>query len=266
MMAHFQYAQLQDYAALTALWRTCFGDSPADIEAFWRITKPTVFLAKERERVVSMACALDCTLIDDCGEALPAAYLYAICTAPEERGRGLSKGLMEFAEQELKKTAAFTVLVPAGSDLFDFYRKLGYQTAFYHKKYCITAGDNAKITRLDIDGYRNLRDLQLYGAFLSYDAKLLQWQDYLSQADNAGLYRIETAQAVCCAAAQKRGDSLIIKELLPDCPEAAAALAAKLHCRDAEVRTEGLQLPFGMLKALSDVPTPAQAYLGLAFD
>lgn len=265
-MAQFQYAQKQDYAALSALWRICFGDSEADIEAFWRIAEPTVFLAKEQGRTVAMLCALSAPLIDSCGDALPAAYLYAVCTAPEFRGRGLCSGLLAYAENELKKSAAFAVLVPSGEKLFDFYRKLGYETAFYHQKYRIAASGSAKIAKLDIDGYRNLREMQLYGDFLSYDTPLLQWQKYLSENSGAGLYRIETAQEICCAAAEKHGDTLIIKELLPDCPEAAAALAFRLHCSNAEVRTNAMQQPFGMIKALSDAPVPEQAYLGLAFD
>lgn len=265
-MAQFQYAQKQDYSALRALWRTCFGDEDAQIDAFWRITEPTVFLAKEQGRVVSMLCALSAPLIDSCGEPLPAAYLYAVCTAPEFRGRGLCSRLLSYAENELKKTAVFAALVPSGAKLFDFYAKLGYQTAFYHKKYRIGASGSAKITKLDADGYRNLREMQLYGDFLSYDASLLQWQKQLSESSGAGLYRIETAQEICCAAAEKCGDTLIIKELLPDCPRAAAALASQLHCSDAEVRTDEPINPFGMIKALSDQPIPDQAYLGLAFD
>ena len=57
-----------------------------------------------------------------------------------------------------------------------------------------------------------------------------------------------------------------IKELLPDCPEAAAALAAELRCRDAEVRTNEMRQPFGMIKSLNSLPAPERAYLGLAFD
>lgn len=265
-MAQYQSAQKQDYAALTALWQSCFGDAKAEIEAFWRLAKPTVFLAKEDGRVASMLCALFSPLIDYGGESHTAAYLYAVCTAPEYRGRGLCKKLFAFAEKELKNQADFAALVPSEASLFDFYEKLGFRTAFYHKKYTVAAAGSAKIARLDADGYRNLREMQLYGDFLSYDAPLLQWQTHLSEASGAGLYRIETEQCVCCAAAEKCGDRLIIKELLPDCPEAAAALAAELRCHDAEVRTNEMRQPFGMIKTLNSMPAPEQAYLGLAFE
>ena len=265
-MAQFQSAQKKDATALTALWQRCFGDSRAEIDAFWRIVKPAVFLAKEDGRVVSMLCALFSPLIDSGGESQTAAYLYAVCTAPEYRGRGLCKKLFAFAEKELKKQADFAALVPSEATLFDFYEKLGFRTAFYHKKYTVAAAGSAKITRLDTDGYRNLREMQLYGDFLSYDAPLLQWQNHLSESSGAGLYRVETDGCICCAAAEKCGDRLIIKELLPDCPEAAAALAAELRCRDAEVRTNEMRQPFGMIKSLNSLPAPERAYLGLAFD
>lgn len=265
-MAQYQYAQKQDYVALTALWRTCFGDRESEIEAFWRIVEPTVFLAKEQGRVVSMACALPMPLVDSCGENLPAVYLYAVCTTPEFRGRGLCRGLLDFAHEELKKSAEFSVLVPAGTDLFAFYERYGYQTACYHKKYHVAASGTAKIGRIDIDAYRNLREMQLYGDYLSCDAPLLQWQSTLSEAYGGGLFRIETAECICCAAAEKCGETLIVKELLPDCPEAAAALAQKLGCKDAEVRTNELCRPFGMIRSLGSQPVPGRVYLGLAFD
>ena len=158
-----------------------------------------------------------------------------------------------------------TALVPANTDLFRFYEKLGYETVFYHKEYTIPAkAGSMKLTKIDADAYRSLREMQLYGSFLSYDAPLLHLQKVMS--GGAGLYRAETDSLVCCAAVQKEGALLHIKELLPDCPEAASALAVALGCQTAVVRTEGSGTPFGMAKALSGICLPKTAYLGLAFD
>ena len=75
--------------------------------------------------------------------------------------------------------------------------------------------------------------------FLSYPPELLRWQETLSRSSGAGLYRIETGEAVCCAAAERDGETLLVRELLPDCSEAAAALADRLGCREAAFRTAG---------------------------
>ena len=262
------YKQLTpaEYSGLNGLWQQCFGDTAQEVAVFWCAVDGhvRVFAALDGEKAVSMLCALPVTLVDEAGDTLPAAYLYAICTAPERRGRGICAGLMAYAEDCLKKDGVrFSTLVPSGAELFGFYQKLGYKTAFFNRSYFVPAErGHAKITKLNAAGYRNLRQMQLYGAFLSYPLPLLQWQ-----ADaGAGLFRVETDEAVCCAAAELSDGRLICKELLPDCPEAAARLAAHLGCRDALVRTDGGETPFGMVKPLGDVAAPQVAYLGLAFD
>ncbi len=269
-MARFAQAQKNDLPALTALWQTCFGDEEALIRAFWRTLGQDirVFAAYEGSVPVSMLCALPTDLIDDAGEGFPAAYLYAVCTAPKYRGRGLCAALMAYAEGALRKDGCcFAALVPSSGELFRFYERLGYQTAFFHKKYTVSAEyGKAAISRIDADSYRSLREMQLYGAFLSYPLPLLQWQAQASKGSGAGLYRVETADTVCCVAAERQGAHLLCKELLPDCPEAAACLAAQLGCKEACVRTAGGSVPFGMGKALHDLPLPKEAYLGLAFD
>lgn len=265
-MPQFAQAQRADLPALTALWQTCFGDEKAQIDAFWRALWQhiRVFAAYEGSTPASMLCALPTALIDDAGESRPAAYLYAVCTAPQQRGRGLCASLLAYAEKALQKDGCrFAALVPSNRELFGFYQKLGYQAAFFHREYTVSAEKGtAKIGKLDADGYRNLREMQLYGAFLSYPLPLLQWQASAAP----GLYRVETADAVCCCAAERAGERLLCKELLPDCPEAAAALAAKLGCKDARVRTCGGDTPFGMVKPFGAFPAPMEAYLGLAFD
>lgn len=253
----YERAKKSDLPALTQLWQTCFGDASADIWEFWKIfDRISVFIVREK-MPIAMLCALPVTLFDACGEAHNASYLYAVCTAPSHRKKGICAKLMAYAESELK--SEFALLVPASDSLFDFYGKLGYQTAFYHKNYSVSAvASKAKITKINADAYRNLRQMQLYANFVDYDEALI--------ALHSGLYRIETADTVCCAAAECHGDKLIIKELLPDSPSAAAALAAHLKCTCAEVRTEGTETPFGMAKSLKGLPCPENAYLGLAFD
>ena len=260
--------QIKQPKMLTALWRSCFPDSEAAIEIFWRKTEGHLlaFAALDGKTPVSMLCALPTMLINDCGEALRAAYLYAVCTAPAYRRQGLCAALLAYAEKELRDFDAF-MLVPDGEAMFRYYEKHGYRTAFYHNSYTLAPRrSDVKITKIGADAYCNLRELQLYGSFVSYDAPLLELQKCASEASGAGLYRLETADAVCCAAAEKRGDSLLFKELLPDCPEAAAALADKLGCQRAVVRTAGDAIPFGMVKPLHGAALPETAYLGFAFD
>ena len=262
------YAKQVQPALLTPLWQCCFGDSKEDVEAFWRKTEGRVmtFAALDGKMPVAMLCALPTELVDDCGEVLRAVYLYAVCTAPTHRRQGVCAALLAYAEKELHDYDA-CLLVPDGEALFRYYEKHGYRTAFYHSVFELPAQRfDVKITKLHADTYRSLRELQLYGSFISYDASLLELQNCASEASGAGLYRLETADTVCCAAAEKCGARLLLKELLPYCPEAAAALAERLGCKTAVVRTQGEDVPFGMCKALHGADLPERSYLGLAFD
>lgn len=252
----YEKAKKSDLPALTKLWQACFGDSVAAVNEFWKVFDHIeVFIARETVPV-AMLCALPITYFDEAGEAHMASYFYAICTAESHRGRGISTKLIAFAEANVRSDLVF--LTPASESLFHFYRKSGYETACYHNCYQISAEGKAKIQPIDAAGYQNLRQMQLYADFISYDVRLISLQ--------SGLYRIETKDAICCAAAEKSGEDLLIKELLPDIPEAAAALASHLGCKSALVRTMGGDLPFGMCKRLRMIPCPENTYLGLAFD
>lgn len=266
-----ELAKYQDLPALTALWHTCFGDAPADIEHFWEemFSHLQVYVARVRGKAVAMVCALPTILVEESGDSTTCAYLYAVCTHPDYRGRGICSRLLAYAEQqEARSGMAFAALVPEGADKFDFYQKRGYTTCFYHKKYQVAAGGSAEIQPLETDDYFRLRSLQLYGGYLSHGRSVLRWQDDLGRRSGAGLFRIETEDVVCCAAAERRDQTLVIKELLPDDAAAAAALAAHLGCTGAEVRSSGGEIPFGMLKTLRPRfgPQPERLYLGIAMD
>lgn len=262
------FAQIRQPELLTPLWQSCFDDGRDVIETFWRRTKGRVlcFAALDGSAPVSMLCALPAELVDECGASLRAAYLYAVCTAPAYRRRGLCAALLSYAEQALHDFDV-CMLVPDGDAMFRYYEKHGYRTAFYHSSFELPARRfEVNVTELTAEEYRNLRELQLYGSFVSYDAPLLELQKCAGEASGAGLYRLETDDAVCCAAAERRGDCLLFKELLPASPEAAAALAEKLGCKKAVVRTLGDDVPFGMEKPLHGAALPETSYLGFAFD
>ena len=257
-MTAYAPAAARDVPALAALWQTCFGDPASDSEPILTHPKIRTFAAYVDGKPASMLCALPATLVDDGGGETPCAYLYAVCTHPERRGRGLSRGLLAYAEEALRRAGfGCAALCPATESLFEFYRKSGYQTVFYQKKYEIPASGAADVRPLDAAGYRALRELQLYDSFVSFDEAMLALLPHR--------WRVETAQTVCCAAGETRNGALLLQELLPDAPEAAAALAARLGCRTASVCTAGGDRPFAMAKALTEQPLPARAYRGISF-
>lgn len=248
--------------ALTALWAECFGDGRDEIDAFWAqlFDFIRVYAEFSGSRAVSMVCALPTELIGEDGAANPCAYLYAVCTAPSERGKGLSRRLLQFALRDLTEAGfAFAALAPASETLYRFYAEQGFQTAFFCRPYAVCAqAAPLRLTAVTPESYRNLREMQLYGAFVSYPEALLA-------LEGQRLYRIETADGIYCADVQAKGDTLTVRELLPDAPEIAAALAARFGCKKAAVRAVGGVLPSGMLRRLGAAPMPKAAYLPFDF-
>ena len=119
-------AKPSDFDGIVSLWQEAFGDSQAEIEAFYAAFPRCLTFVTEG--VTAMVNALPQVLSPD----RPAAYLYAVATGQAHRGQGLCRRLMAFAEDELlRRGFACCVLVPGSPMLFDFYRKLGYETAFY---------------------------------------------------------------------------------------------------------------------------------------
>ena len=125
-------AARRDLPALTRLWQACFGDTEAEVRAFWQalFDCTPVYLRRAPDgSPAAMLCALPAELVGDDGDAVPAAYLYAVCTAPALRGRGHCRLLLQEAEQDLaKQDVRAAVLVPAEESLFGFYARFGYRT------------------------------------------------------------------------------------------------------------------------------------------
>ena len=97
-------AARRDLPALTRLWQACFGDPEAEVRAFWQalFDCTPVYLRRAPDgSPAAMLCALPAELVGDDGDAVPAAYLYAVCTAPALRGRGHCRLLLQEAEHTL---------------------------------------------------------------------------------------------------------------------------------------------------------------------
>ena len=275
-MPQFRLAKPEDLPRLTALWQEAFGDEKVVIEDFWNrcFDKIQVFCLFEKDELCAMACALPLQYVDGEGESHACPYFYAVATAKSYRNRGLCRSLLTQAEAFLQKQGAkLCCLVPQGAALFAFYEKLGYRSAFTLEEQRLPAAKapSVRLKKIDSATYQNFRQIQLYGEFMAYPDFLLELQKAAGEATGAGLYRLENEDELCVAAAEKHGQTLLIKEMLPADETLAAHLAAHLGCKEFVLRSpdEGAAdaNPFAMAKALDkDFPLPQNAYLALAFD
>ena len=258
----FRRTNYEDLPQLKALWARGFGDTTAEIDAFFSICSPsaTGFCAEQDGQVIAAAYALPQELA--WGEkTLRAAYLYAVTTHPDFRKQGICAGLLAFVEKELKKRYFdCLMLVPADDALRAYYEKLGFSsqhTAF------LDTGD-APVARgvceaLNTVDYAGLRETILYDMpHVRYSLTDLRYQ-----ASMSGFYRLELGLHCGCACAHMDGDTLVVDEILPD-GSVLPALLKKLPAKRCRLRTTGGSAPFAMCKWLSDARMP-DVYLAFDF-
>lgn len=124
----FRRADPEDFPQMQKLWKCCFPeDDPAFIQRFLdKIPFGSGFVACKGE-VLAMLFLLPAQ-VDFGGQTVPVRYLYAGCTHPAHRGRGIYPRLMQYAAlQAAEDGAAAIYLCPASPSLADYYRRLGYR-------------------------------------------------------------------------------------------------------------------------------------------
>lgn len=211
----------RDLPALTR-WQACFGDTEAEVRAFWQAlfdcTPVYLRRAPGRQPRSHAVRAPGPELVGDDGDAVLLLSLRRLHGPGPARAQPC-RLLLQEAEQDLKRQGIrAAVLVPAEESLFGFYARFGYRTVFNCRTETVPAArGDCSITPLTPDGWQSLRELQLYDSHLSYPPELLHWQETISRSSGAGLYRIETGDAVCCAAAEHETAKRCSCRLLPDC-------------------------------------------------
>lgn len=122
-------AMNEDVEDLKSLWQACFPDDDAYIDFYFNncFLPSRVRVIRSEGRVVCMVHVLPAKLVMASRE-YDCAYVYAVATLPQERGKGLMSILLENCEDYAKKQGlSALVLVPSTPSLFEFYKKLGYK-------------------------------------------------------------------------------------------------------------------------------------------
>lgn len=118
----------QDLARYQYIWSQAFGD-PAEFSkmVFEKFAGAgNVFVEEADGQTAAILSAVPCTL-----KGRKGYYFYGLATEQSQRGKGLMRALMAYAENELHSQGAeFVCLIPASESLFGFYEKLGWQRAF----------------------------------------------------------------------------------------------------------------------------------------
>lgn len=280
-----------DVPAQRQLWQLSFGDDGAYVDNFYNIYyRPERVLVLEEDGIVrSMTAWFDTTFVLPGVGSYRAAYLYAVATHPDCRGRGLAAKLLADADDYFRTLNIPAVTtVPAEPSLHQFFGANGFGECFTLIPETL---DVSTLQAPNVENplrpaspaqYNTVRESLLADLpHISYGDDALAFQASCCALGGGGLFVGETALGPVCLCAEGDGQgTMIFKELLGG-PAALAILPhlpSKFPAQQHLVRTpmysrqkETDGWKFAMLKWLD--PSMAQtwdwsstAYLGLAFD
>lgn len=122
-----------DVPAQRLLWQLAFGDDGAYVDNFYQTyyRPERVLVLEEEGQVRSMTAWFDTTFLVPGRGSYRAAYLYAVATHPECRGRGLAGRLLAEADEFFRGLGIPAVTtVPAEPSLHNFFGANGFGECF----------------------------------------------------------------------------------------------------------------------------------------
>ena len=138
------------------LWMEAFGESSEVVDDFFATaySHDRCMVLSENGEVTSALYVFDCEYKGD-----KTAYIYAVATGEKYRGRGFCRRLMDETHKYLKERGyAFALLHPGDESLFDFYRKIGYETCGRVSELSVEEVDMPfELKSIDKDRYVSIR-------------------------------------------------------------------------------------------------------------
>ena len=284
----------EDIPAQRELWKLAFGDSDQYIDNFYNTYyRPDRVVVLEEDGVVqSMTAWFDTTFVLPGQGEHRAAYLYAVATHPDSRGRGLAAKLLAGADEYFRSLAIPAVTtVPAEPSLHNFFGANGFRECFRIlgsslRREEIPLPPPNLLHPVSTEEYGRVRETLLQDIpHIAYPEDALTYQAGCCALGDGGLFVGDTPAGPVCLCAERADDELvIIKEylgragmgryILPDLPRIAPARRWEIRGpRSAEfcVGVNENLGKFGMLKWLDPELESAWdwstvGYLGLAFD
>lgn len=248
---NIKHPDLQDIPRLRRLWQEAFGDGDAYLDDFFRTAfSPDRCLTLWMDgRLAAGLYWLDCSCRGE-----PCAYLYAVATAAEFRGRGLCHRLMDQTHALLRQRGyAMTVLVPGSEGLFRLYASMGYETFGGMDEHLRTAANLAvPLRRISTAEYAASRRV-----FLP-EGGMIQENETLELLQTQAQFYTGEGFLLC---ARIEEDTLFAPELLGSADPGSILRA--LSCREGTFRTPGSR-PFAMWLPLR--PTKKPEYFSIALD
>ena len=235
---------------LKSLWQLVFQEPMEAIDAFFAtgFSPDRCRYLTQDGAPISALYWLDCEY-----EGGKLAYIYAVATHPDHRGKGLASRLLAQTHDQLKAMGyAGAVLKPA-KGLFPFYARLGYVTSGHICRFSVRKSqDPVPLRNLAKEEYALLRR-----SFLPQNAVIQEGETLDFLHTFAKFYAAE--DALFCVAQQEP----VLLEYLGN-PHSAPGVLAALDIESAEIPTYGNEIPFTMFYPLNCTKIPG--YLGITLE
>lgn len=279
------------------IWKHCFGDEDRFIDFYYknRYEESETMVLLYKGEISAMLTMIPIQVVTPDQQKFPSAMFYAIATDPQKQSLGLATQLMDYSHEYLgQKNKAFSILVPAGESLFDFYHKRSYNDGFFLRELLLPREniedweENLEVSLPQIfpisaNEYNLRRNSQLEGyLYVAYADREIDYQKKVSQMSGADIYAIDMENTKGCAVIERiNPGEVIVKEiLLPEefLKTALKTIAELLPAQKYIIRTPafsgerlgGEVRAFGMVRPQSKregiISVEEQGYLGLAFD
>lgn len=243
-----------DLTRLKLLFSEAFGDDGTFNDTFFECaySPSRAMTAKEDEALVGMLYWFDC---EYSGGKL--AYIYAVATAKQYRGRGVCKALMEFTHAHLSALGYIgAILKPAEDSLFDFYSRLGYKNATRISEISPeSATQGCQFSKISANEYARLRRDFLPSGGVIQEKESIALLSQISEFIRGDGFIL---------AYSRDGENLFGYELLGN-DEKAPEILHSLGAKSGKFRIVGNQIPFTMwLPFKPNAPEPE--HFGFVFD
>ncbi|NBI67773.1 GNAT family N-acetyltransferase [Pseudoflavonifractor sp. 60] len=217
----------EDVPTQRELWKLAFGDSDAYIDNFYRTyyRPERVVVLEEEGAVCSMTAWFDTTFVVPGQGEYRAAYLYAVATHPDCRGRGLAGELLAGADEFFRGLGIPAVTtVPAEPSLHNFFGANGFRECFrvlesyqYREELEKLSPANA-LRPASVEEYGQVREQLLADIpHIAYPEDALAYQAGCCALGDGGLFVGDTpAGPMCLCAERADGELVMMKEFL--CP------------------------------------------------
>ena len=282
---------MTDYTELKNLYLLCFtDDTEEDANILFEnvLNKAKCILEhNDSGKAIAMLFLMDANIIFN-GVPYPYYYLYAACTHPEYRGKGIMGKLLDKAKQEaIKNNKEGIFLKPANKSLFNFYARYDFTPYFkvckintsvmdFTKTFTPDAKDFSEIPLADWYALRKNFLSELSDGYVDFSKEILT-----TAADGSLAVKSETFGFVY----EMRDNTLLVKEALCKKSNISRLFGAISHiAQHTSAEMLEIRLPEGLKEELNyfedlvqnfsviwKTPSakkqnPKSAYHGFAFD